>query len=78
MKNNLITALRHHIVSLENEILFLKKEMKIKNPAHSFLLSFQLLTQKQSLRKYLNPDCKESNEKNKIIEKKNVMHSTGS
>ena len=37
-ENNLITALRNHIVSLENEILFLKKEMKIKNPAHSFLL----------------------------------------
>ena len=56
-ENNLITALRNHIVSLENEILFLKKEMETKNQLISILISTQLLTQKQSLRKELNPDC---------------------
>ena len=56
-ENNLITALRNHIVSLENEILFLKKEMETKSQPISILISTQLLTQKQSLRKELNPDC---------------------
>ena len=64
-ENNLITALRNHIVSLENEILFLKKEMETKNQLISILISTQLLTQKQSLRKELNPDCQQLNEKKK-------------
>ena len=64
-ESNLITALRNHIVSLENEILFLKKEMETKNQLISILISTQLLTQKQSLRKELNPDCQQLNEKKK-------------
>ena len=55
-ENKLITILRKHIVSIENEILFLKKEMATKNQLISTLISTQLLTQKQSLRKELNPD----------------------
>ena len=43
-ENNLITALRNHIVNLENEILFLKKEMETKNQLISTLISTQLLT----------------------------------
>ena len=43
-ENNLITALRNHIVSPENEILFLKKEMETKNQLISTLISTQLLT----------------------------------
>ena len=31
IENNLLTALRNYIVSFENEILFLKKEIKTKN-----------------------------------------------
>ena len=62
-KNNLITALRNHISSLENKILFLKKETETKNQLLSTLISAQLLTQIQSLRKELNPDCEELNEK---------------
>ena len=56
-ESNLITALKSHIISLEKEISFLKKEMEIKNQLISALISTQLLTQKQSLRKELNPDC---------------------
>ena len=62
-ENKLITILRKHIVSIENEILFLKKEMTTKNQLISTLISTQLLTQKQSLRKELNPDSEELNEK---------------
>ena len=62
-ENKLITILRKHIVSIENEILFLKKEMATKNQLISTLISTQLLTQKQSLRKELNPDSEELNEK---------------
>ena len=62
-ENKLITILRKHIVSIENEILFLKKEMATKNQLISTLISMQLLTQKQSLRKELNPDSEELNEK---------------
>ena len=72
-ENNPIIALKSHIVSLENEILFLKKEMETKNQLISTLISTQLLTQKQSLRKELNPDYEELNEKNKIQKKKNVV-----
>ena len=43
-ENNLITALRNHIVSPENEIFFLKKEMETKNQLISTLISTQLLT----------------------------------
>ena len=75
-ENNLISALRKHIISLENEILFFKKEMKTKNQLILTVISRQLSTQKQSLRKELNPDCQELNEKNKI-EVKNVVHNTG-
>ena len=57
-ENNLITALKNHIVRLENEILFLKKEMEIKSKLISTRMSTQLLTQKQSFRKDLNPDMK--------------------
>ena len=39
-------------------------------------MSTQLLTQKQSLRKDLNPDYEELNEKNKIEKKKNVVQNT--
>ena len=35
-ENNLITASRNLIGSLENGILFLKKEMEIKKPAHFY------------------------------------------
>ena len=62
-ENKLITILRKHIVSIENEILFLKKEMATKNQLIFTLISTQLLTQKQSLRKELNPDSEELNEK---------------
>ena len=62
-KNNLISALKNHIVSLENEISFLKKEIETKNQLISNLISAQLLTQKKFLRKELNPDCEESNGK---------------
>ena len=62
-ENKLIAILRKHIVSIENEILFLKKEMATKNQLISTLISTQLLTQKQSLRKELNPDSEELNEK---------------
>ena len=62
-ENKLITILRKHIVSIENEILILKKEMATKNQLISTLISTQLLTQKQSLRKELNPDSEELNEK---------------
>ena len=62
-ENKLITISRKHIVSIENEILFLKKEMATKNQLISTLISTQLLTQKQSLRKELNPDSEELNEK---------------
>ena len=62
-ENKLITILRKHIVSIENEILFLKKEMATKNQLISTLISTQLLMQKQSLRKELNPDSEELNEK---------------
>ena len=62
-ENKLITILRKHIVSIENEILFLKKEVATKNQLISTLISTQLLTQKQSLRKELNPDSEELNEK---------------
>ena len=58
-EKNLITASRNLIVSLENGILFLKKEMEIKNQLISTLISTQLLTQKQSLRKELNPELNE-------------------
>ena len=37
--------------------------METKNQLISNLISTQLLTQKQSLRKELNPDCEELNEK---------------
>ena len=43
-ENNLISALRKHIISLENEILFLKKEMKTKNQLILTVISRQLLT----------------------------------
>ena len=36
-ENKLITISRKHIVSIENEILFLKKEMEIKNQLISTL-----------------------------------------
>ena len=62
-ENKLITISRKHIVSIENEILFLKKEMATKNQLIFTLISTQLLTQKQSLRKELNPDSEELNEK---------------
>ena len=35
-ENNLITASRNLIGSLENGIFFLKKEMEIKKPAHFY------------------------------------------
>ena len=75
-ENKLITALKNLLVSLENEILFLKKEMETENQLISTLMSTQLLTQKQSLRKYLNPDYEELNEKNKIEKKKIVVQNT--
>ena len=52
-KNNLISTLKKNMVRLENEneILFLKKRMETKNQFISTLISTQLLTQKQSLRR---------------------------
>ena len=78
-ENNLISALKNHIVSLENKILFLKKKkkkMETKNQLISTLISTQQLTQKQFLRKELNPDCEKLNEINKI-KMKNIIHNTG-
>ena len=77
-ENNLISALKNHIVSLENKILFLKKKKKMetKNQHISTLISTQQLTQKQFLRKELNPDCEKLNEINKI-KMKNIIHNTG-
>ena len=69
-KNNLITALRNHISSLENEILFLKKETETKNQLLSTLISAQLLTQIQSLRKELNPDCEKLKKKKKRLRRR--------
>ena len=74
-ENNLISALKKHIVSLENKILFLQKEIETENQLISTLISTQLLTQKRSVSKELNPDCEELNEKSKI-EKKNIVHNT--
>ena len=50
--------------------------METKKQFISALISTQLLTQKQSLRKELNSDRKELNGKSKI-EKENVVHNTG-
>ena len=55
---------------------FWEKEMKTKNRLISALNSTQLLSQKLSLRKELNPDCEGSNKKRKV-DKKNALHNTG-
>ena len=55
---------------------FWEKEMKTKNQLISALISTQLLSQKLSLRKELNPDCEGSNKKRKV-DKKNALHNTG-
>ena len=56
---------------LENETLFLN--LKKRNQLISTLIPTQ---QQLFLRRELNPNSEELNEKNKI-EKKNVVHSTG-
>ena len=50
--------------------------METKNQLISTLISTQQLTQKQFLRKELNPDCEKLNEINKI-KMKNIIHNTG-
>ena len=50
--------------------------MKTKNRLISALNSTQLLSQKLSLRKELNPDYEGSNKKRKV-DKKNALHNTG-
>ena len=50
--------------------------MEIKSKLISTLMSMQLLTQKQSFRKDLNPDYEELNKKKKIEKQKNVVQNT--
>ena len=66
--------LKKQIFSLENEILFLKKEME-KKSSH-FYFDSNAIRHKQSLHKELNPDCKELNEKS-MTEYMKTVHSTG-
>ena len=49
--------------------------METKNQLISTLISTQQLTQKQFLRKELNPDCEKLNEINRI-KMKNIIHNT--
>ena len=82
-ENNLITASRNLIGSLENGILFLKKEMEIKKPAH-FYSNLNATVNAKSISSERskpwvkwNVKCEELNEKNKIG-RKNVVHNFAS